>query len=191
MHAADDTERATAAKANGDSKSSKATYDFDISDADSAISSSPAKPSHLFYRPNPAALFHQFNPLTTPKLSTFHPSSIYKLSCITPTLIPQHPPLAGESNLLDEYISSELSSTPLTEPSISLNSTIPDRRRGSLNARQREKEKKRTEYKERNLARLPGESKVEKRKTRARGEGVVRVRRGTYMVVNSFRSWGR
>jgi hypothetical protein len=78
----------------------------------------------------------------------------------------QPPSSAAQIHLLDEYVSSELSSTPLIETSISFDSTILDRGHDSLNARQKEKEKERTEDEERNLARLPGESKVEKRKMR-------------------------
>jgi hypothetical protein len=72
---ANDAKRAINVKINGDSNSSKTTknnntedYDCDTSDADSAASSPSAKPSHLFCRPNLAALFRQFGPLTSPRL---------------------------------------------------------------------------------------------------------------------------
>jgi U3 small nucleolar ribonucleoprotein protein LCP5 len=80
----------------------------------------------------------------------------------------------ARSHLLDEYVSSELLSAPLAEPSVGSNRTILHGGRASLSARQREKERERTDYEERNFARLPGESKAEKRKARARGEGTTR-----------------
>jgi U3 small nucleolar ribonucleoprotein protein LCP5 len=184
LRAAEDAERAAATKTNGDIKSGKITKlnsvdgdDTDLSDADSDASPPPTKPSDLSYRPNPAALLRKSDPSSTAKSAQSRPSTAYKPPRITPTAMPQSTAPASrdrrqrKSHLLDEYVSSELSSAPLAEPSIGSNSTILDRGRGSLNARQREKERERTEYEERNLARLPGESKAEKRKVRARGEG--------------------
>jgi U3 small nucleolar ribonucleoprotein protein LCP5 len=188
LRAADDAERAATTKTNGDPKSNKTIKhngaeddDSDVSDADSDPSLPPTKPSDLSYRPNPAALLRKPDPSGTAKSSTTRPSTAYKPPRITPTAMPQSAASASrdsrrqrKSHLLDEYVSSELSSAPLAEPSIGSNSTILDRGRGSLSARQREKERERTEYEERSLARLPGESKAEKRKARARGEGMGR-----------------
>jgi U3 small nucleolar ribonucleoprotein protein LCP5 len=184
LHAAEDAERAAATKANGHIKNGKTAMsnrddgdDTDLSDADSEASPPLVKPSDLSYRPNPAALLRKSDPSRSVKSSQSRPSTAYKPPRITPTAMHQSNPPGSrdrrqrKSHLLDEYVSSELSSAPLAEPSIGSNSTILDRGRGSLNARQREKERERTEYEERNLARLPGESKAEKRKARARGEG--------------------
>ena len=190
VRAADDAERAAATKAQRDSKSGKlATVndaeadDSDLSEANSPASLGPTKPSDLSHRPNPAALLRKPDTSSTNQSRTSRPSTTYKAPRITPTSMPQPSSSARESNLarrqrksdlLDEYVSAELSSVPLAEPSIGSNKTILDRGRGSLSARQREKERERTEYEERNLARLPGESKAEKRKARARGEGAPR-----------------
>jgi U3 small nucleolar ribonucleoprotein protein LCP5 len=190
LRAADDADRAVVKKTNGDVKSRKTDNlspadddegdSSDVSDADLDTSSAPTKPSDLSYRPNPAALLRKADASTNAKSSTARTSAAYKPPRITPTLMPQPAGPAGrnhrqrKSRLLDEYVSSELSSAPLAEPSIGSNRTILDGGRGSLSARQREKERERTDYEERNFARLPGESKAEKRKARARGEGAAR-----------------
>ena len=72
--------------------------------------------------------------------------------------------------LLDEYINEEHSSAPAAQPSIGSNNTILDRGRQhtSLSTRDRDRERERLEYEERNFTRLPGISKSEKRKDKAR-----------------------
>jgi U3 small nucleolar ribonucleoprotein protein LCP5 len=192
LRAADDAERAATARADGGAKSSNTTRTnganqddsdaSDASDADTGASPQPAKPSDLSYRHNPAALLRKLQPSNGTKTSNPRLSATYKPPRITPTSMPTSNTSRDtnpsrrqrKSHLLDEYVSSELSSTPLAEPSIGSNGTILDRGRRSLSARQREKERERTEYEEQNLARLPGESRAEKRKTRMRGEGGAR-----------------
>lgn len=189
LRATDDAERAAAAKTDGGVRSSNTTKvngvnqdDSDASDTDTGASPQPAKPSDLSYRPNPAALLRKLQPSNSTKTTNPRLSATYKPPRITPTSMPTSNTSRNanpsrrqrKSHLLDEYVSSELSSAPLAEPSIGSNSTILDRGRGSLSARQREKERERTEYEERNLARLPGESRAEKRKARMKGEGGAR-----------------
>lgn len=184
LRAADDAERVAVGKTNSGDKKTKLNgaedNESEASDADSDASALPTKPSDLSYRPNPTALLRKPDPSSTTKASTSSTSTTYKPPRITPTSMPQSTATTGrdrrqrKSHLLDEYVSSELSSAPLAEPSIGSNNTILNRGRGSLNARQREKERERTEYEERNLARLPGESRAEKRKARARGDGAAR-----------------
>lgn len=72
--------------------------------------------------------------------------------------------------LLDEFINEEHSSAPATQPSIGSNNTITARGRqhSTLNTRDHDKERERAEYEERNFVRLPGASKAEKRKDKAR-----------------------
>jgi U3 small nucleolar ribonucleoprotein protein LCP5 len=189
LRAADDAERAATAKTDDGARSNKTTGisganwdDSDVSDADTGASPQPAKPSDLSYRPNPAALLRKPQPPNGTKTSNPRLSATYKPPRITPTSMPTSNTSRDtnpsrhqrKSHLLDEYVSSELSSAPLAEPSIGSNGTILDRGRRSLSARQREKERERTEYEEQNLARLPGESRAEKRKARMRGEGGAR-----------------
>jgi U3 small nucleolar ribonucleoprotein protein LCP5 len=189
LRAADDAERTATAKADGGARSSNTTRingvnrdDSDASGADTGASPQPTKPSDLSYRPNPAALLRKPQPSNDTKTSNPRLSATYKPPRITPTSMPTsnisrdtNPSRRQrKSHLLDEYVSSELSSAPLAEPSIGSNGTILDRGRRSLSARQREKERERTEYEEQNLARLPGESRAEKRKARMRGEAGAR-----------------
>lgn len=190
LRAADDAERAATAKTDGGARSSNTTKvngvnqdDSDASDTDTGASPQPAKPSDLSYRPNPAALLRKPEPSNNTKTSNPRLSATYKPPRITPTSMPTSNPSSRDTNLsrrqrkshlLDEYVNSELSSAPLPEPSIGSNNTILARGRGSLSARQREREREQTEYEEQNLARLPGESRAEKRKARMRGEGGAR-----------------
>ncbi|KAL6247015.1 hypothetical protein RBB50_006322 [Rhinocladiella similis] len=102
----------------------------------------------------------------------------YKPPRITPTAMPEassardrsDPARKRRSQLLDEYIDEELSSAPRAQPSIGSNSTITQHGRGAMSSRERERQKERTEYEERNFVRLPALSKAEKRKARSQGE---------------------
>jgi len=104
------------------------------------------------------------------------PTGTYKPPRITPTAMPEPPSQRQavirkrKSHLLDEYIDEELSSAPRAQPSIGSNRTILHHGRSTLSARDREKERERTEYEERNFVRLPAESKAERRQARLRGE---------------------
>lgn len=131
--------------------------------------------------PRPAALLRNAeipkgNPSST--ASRHNTSGAYKPPRITPTSMPnpasarehEQPARKRKSQLLDEYIDEEMSSTPRAQPSIGSNSTIINRGRGAVSARDRDKERERVDYEERNFTRLPGESKAEKKKARQRGE---------------------
>lgn len=186
LRAADDAEKSAVDKVNSESKRNGRTIkdgeadEGGTEDSESDIEGDPTRPDDLSYRPNPAALLRKAEPKSNGHSATSHKDSTYKPPRITPTSMPQSASSTRESNasrrqrkshLLDEYVSAELSSAPLAEPSIGSNSTILNRGRSSLNARERDKQRERMEYEERNLARLPGESKAEKRKAKARGEG--------------------
>ena len=105
---------------------------------------------------------------------------IYRPPRVAPTTMPSDPdtrsrePRKQRSQIMNEYIDEELSSAPRAQPSIGSNNTILDYGRGGMSTKDREKEKERTEYEEKHFTRLPGESRAEKRKARARGEGVKR-----------------
>ncbi|OAL36429.1 hypothetical protein AYO20_04325 [Fonsecaea nubica] len=102
----------------------------------------------------------------------------YKPPRITPTAMPEPPSQRDrdvparkrKSQLLDEYIDEELSTAPRAQPSIGSNNTIVKHGRGAMSSKERDKERERIEYEERNFVRLPAESKAEKRKARLRGE---------------------
>ncbi|KAJ9651676.1 hypothetical protein H2198_009058 [Neophaeococcomyces mojaviensis] len=107
---------------------------------------------------------------------------VYKPPRITPTAMPTLNRSRGEdadetrsarrrkNALLDEYINEEHSSAPTAQPSIGSNNTILARGRQhtSLASRDRDRERERLEYEERNFVRLPGASKAEKKKEKAR-----------------------
>jgi U3 small nucleolar ribonucleoprotein protein LCP5 len=115
-------------------------------------------------------------PSTSTTTTTSNPTGVYKPPRHAPTSMPSQDPdtstphnshrRAHKSALLNEYITSELSSAPLAQPSIGSNNTILARGRTGLSASQQARERERTEYEERNFTRLPGESKAEKRKAK-------------------------
>lgn len=79
----------------------------------------------------------------------------------------------GRSKTLDEYVSTELSTAPLAEPSIGSNLAAGGRQ--SKNARQMREDAERKEYEETNLVRLPAMSKKERAK-----KGLGRARDGGF-----------
>jgi U3 small nucleolar ribonucleoprotein protein LCP5 len=144
---------------------------------------STEKIADISYAPRPAALLKNAktsNPDSSrSKSQSSTTTGAYKPPRITPTSMPSttkphdrpDPALRKrKSHLLDEYINEELSSTPLAQPSIGSSNTITNRGRSGASALDRQKEKERLEYEEKNFVRLPGESKAERRKARARGE---------------------
>ena len=104
-------------------------------------------------------------------------NGVYKPPRVNPTAMPDpdkrgrgNEPRKRKSQLLNEYIDEEMSSAPRAQPSIGSNNTILDNGRGGHSQRDREKERERTEYEERNFTRLPGETKKEKREARRKGQ---------------------
>lgn len=146
----------------------------------SHVSPNLAHPDELSYRPNFAALLGHAQPTggsigVETSAQTSASDDVYKPPRITPTSMPDlqrsdHSAPNRRSRLLDEYIDAELSSAPQTQPSIGSNSTILGRGRHAPSARDRDKERERTEYEETNLTRLPAESKAERRKLRQQGD---------------------
>lgn len=156
----------------------------DVSDADSDADADggPAQDpsttadgaSHV---PRLASLAKSTNTTKATKPSSSTNPGIYKPPRITPTAMPSTDPDARpasqrkrKSALMNEYITDELSSAPVAQPSIGSNNTILDRGRGGYTQRDLDAQRERTEYEERHFTRLPGESKAEKRKARKRGE---------------------
>lgn len=202
LRAAEDAERKQEARApKGRSATSTkartkgASPEADESDSESAdseeenpsaTSGAHAELDDLSHRPNPTALLtktHHSSVSNTKPHPTNRSSTAYHPPRITPTSMPPSQPHAlkdkpSKSHLLDEYIHTEHTSTPTTLPSIGSNSTILQRGRSALSSRDRNKEHERTEYEERNFARLPRESKAERRKMRDKGLGGGRERYG-------------
>jgi U3 small nucleolar ribonucleoprotein protein LCP5 len=174
----------------GDSDASDAEPASAGSDDTSTSYEAKSKIHDLSYRPNPSALVPRPHPTesavsfsTKTNRNTRNNAGTYRPPRIAPTSMPEKPSnntnpssrrserRSRKSHLLDEYVTTELSSAPLAEPSIGSNSTILKRGRGAPSTSEREKERARTEYEEANFSRLPRESRAERRKTRVRGEG--------------------
>ena len=131
--------------------------------------------------PRPMALLRDSdkrgNDVSTSK-SRSTATGAYKPPRITPTSMPDPaskrdrdaPARKRKSHLLDEYIDEELSTAPRAQPSIGTNNTIVKHGRSTMSTRDREKERERTSYEERNFVRLPLESKAERRKAKLRGD---------------------
>ena len=202
VRAADEVGRSRGRSKNGRknrvSDGTKATEGSDASNSDSDSSSGSTgsedatasrengtqpRIDDLSYRPNPGALLPKSHPSESIK-SASHSSGAYRPPRITPKSMPTTSTTNTvsravlrnrKSHLLDEYISTELSSNPHAEPSIGSNSTILKRGRGALSTRERDKEREKTEYEERNFSRLPRESKAERRKNMGRNGGNART----------------
>lgn len=209
LRAADDASRSAAQKNSAVPKSTKPANRSRVragsasgSDDDSDIeggndsSSNVAGIDDLAYRPNPAALARPSQGADPRSVAS---DGIYRPPRITPTALPttQGREERGvrkptKSATLDEFISTELSSAPLAEPSIG--STIISGGRRSKSQKERAKDTERQVYEESNFVRLPKESRKEKAKSagsrprdggyggeewRGLGEGVERIERLT------------
>ncbi|KIV79815.1 hypothetical protein PV11_07360 [Exophiala sideris] len=192
--AADDAERRATQRSNSAPAVSKksttksANQGSDISDIDSeeeddddAEQLTGHMNEDISAAPRPAALLRNqaaSKKDTASTKSRATATGAYKPPRITPTSMPEsasnrtndQPARKRRSQLLDEYIDEELSTAPRAQPSIGSNSTIVKHGRGTMSSRDREKERERTDYEERNFVRLPAISKAEKRKARLSGE---------------------
>ncbi|KAI9706100.1 MAG: hypothetical protein M1836_005506 [Candelina mexicana] len=175
-----------------------------IDGSSSSRSSSPppqsaTEISDLSYRPNPSS-FLRPSQIDTTDPSSRNNSAVYRPPRITPTSLPTTTiaPTSGtsfkpqKSATLDEFISTELSTAPLAEPSIG--STITSGGRHSKSQKERDLDAEKRVYEETNFVRLPKESKKERAKMgrgggrisgyggeewRGLGEGVERIERLT------------
>ncbi|KAI9833731.1 MAG: hypothetical protein M1819_003464 [Sarea resinae] len=218
LRAADDVARSNAQKdaaaANGTSKSSNATGgkdseeeeeedDDDDEDDETAAGAgdSAAKIDDLSYRPNPSSFARPSSHAASTTQTSASTDGIYRPPRITPTALPTTGGPADrataraarpqKSATLDEFISAELSTTPLAEPSIG--STIVSGGRRSKSTKERADEAERQAYEESNFVRLPKESKKDRAKKGGRkrengyggeewrglGEGIERIERLT------------
>ena len=153
--------------------------DSEMSDDDAAITGAGQEDAML-YKPNLPA------PSMRDKLKSISArdsarsqdqNGVYKPPRVNPTSMPDpdkrdrnNEPRKRKSQILNEYIDEEMSSAPRAQPSIGSNNTIVDQGRGGLSQSDREKERERLEYEERNFIRLPGQSKKEKREARRKGQ---------------------
>lgn len=161
LKAAEDAERTE--RPAKPSKSSKADNgsDDDSDDDEEGM-------DEMAYRPNVSAFAKAKMEQQQPrdKSTTNAPSDgIYRPPRIMPTALPSVDRRGREdrrprrSNVIDEFVSAEMSSAPLAEPSIG--STIIDGGRQSKSKKDREREAERNTYEETNFVRLPKETKKE------------------------------
>lgn len=185
VKAAEDAERAVRpAKSRKSKKASKADdsgSDGVSSDGESASGSekdsdeeSEEDMDEMAYRPNVAA-FSKAKPegekQRQAKSATQAPSDgIYRPPKIMPTALPTTDRREREdrrprrSNVIDEFVSAEMSSAPMAEPSIG--STIIAGGRQTKSKQDREREAERARYEETNFVRLPKETRKELAKRR-------------------------
>lgn len=133
----------------------------------------------MAYRPNVSAFSKKVEPEAKIDKSARKTTSdgIYRPPKIMPTAMPtterkerkERP--TRRSNVIDEFVSAEMSSAPMAEPSIG--STIVNGGRYSKSKKEREHEAERARYEETNFVRLAGDNKKERAKKAAsrRAEG--------------------
>jgi U3 small nucleolar ribonucleoprotein protein LCP5 len=152
----------------------------------------------LQYRPNPAAFVRpadaedvSYKRGSSKSTGTYKPPRIQATSMpVTTGPREKENKKSQKSAALDEYINTEMSSTPYAEPSIGTTTVSGGRRIKSDKERQSEQERK--DYEERNYVRLPKQSKKERQKLgrpkdagyggeewKGLGEGVDRIERLT------------
>ena len=182
LRAAEDDARSEAQKANGASKPAKTKRGPRNGDVTGGVESEddvedddePQRLDDLAYRPNPAALMRPSQATNSQASNTKSSTNVYRPPRITPTSLPTtsssntNVRRTKSSATLSEFVSAELSTAPLPEPSIG--STILDRGRRYRGEKERETERERRTYEEGNYVRLPKEGRKEKGKRRA-GEG--------------------
>ncbi|PYH38778.1 small subunit rRNA maturation protein LCP5 [Aspergillus neoniger CBS 115656] len=135
----------------------------------------------MAFRPNVSAFSKKVEPEAKQDKAAARATSdgIYRPPRIMPTALPttetrerrERP--QRRSNVIDEFVSAEMSSAPMAEPSIG--STIVRGGRQTKSKKDREREAERTRYEETNFVRLAKESKKDRAK-RLRAEGP----RGTF-----------
>ncbi|KAK3071000.1 hypothetical protein LTR53_009448 [Teratosphaeriaceae sp. CCFEE 6253] len=170
VKAADDDERTAAQKAkaatmtkasDGKARSGSDEEDSDEDDSDASVDE---EADALAYRPSRAAFAKSATAdANATRRAQGKQDGVYKPPRISATAMPTAARRDDKgrrptrSATVDEYISTELSTAPLAEPSIG--STITDRGRRTKDTRQLAQEAERRNYEESNLVRLPKESK--------------------------------
>ncbi|KAI5862026.1 hypothetical protein GGS23DRAFT_123304 [Durotheca rogersii] len=192
LRAADDADRAAqlaareAAESDSGSRSDQGSDGSDDSSDDSSDDGEdnrePSSQHPRMRRASPTIAAKQY----APNFSNFAPPSnpvgmaaatasqdrtgAYRPPKIAPTTMPDFDRRSGrgeqrrplKSAAVDEYVSAELSTAPLAEPSVG--TTIVARGRKVKTASERHEEDRRREYEESNFVRLPKESKKERAK---------------------------
>jgi U3 small nucleolar ribonucleoprotein protein LCP5 len=176
IKAAEDAERSEKAQPAKSKSRKAANSDSEASDDESG-SDNEEDIDEMAYRPNVSAFTKQVaeqKKAQPSKAADEGPGDgIYRPPKIMPTSLPTTERRERQdrrpirSNVIDEFVSAEMSSAPVAEPSIG--STIIDGGRTTKSKRDREREAERTTYEETNFVRLPKETKKDLAK-RGRGK---------------------
>ena len=195
IKAAEDAERAgrgTGAKTDNGGKSKtgkigRSSEDGSSSDEDESGSDDDSEEDEddsddgedideMAYRPNVSALSKAVEPEEKPQTMASRSTAdgIYRPPKIMPTALPttenrrreREDRRVPKSNVIDEFVTSEMSSAPMTEASIG--STIRAGGRQMRTRKEREDEAERQMFEETHFTRLPKESKKERAKKRGR-----------------------
>jgi U3 small nucleolar ribonucleoprotein protein LCP5 len=163
--------------------------------SDGGVALKASEIDDLQYRPNPSALVRPTFGAEEPddsnsKDGVYRPPRIQATAMPTTERRDKEAKRPNKSATLDEFVSTEMSSAPLAEPSIG--SHIVDGGRRTKSEKEKRDEIERREYEERNYTRLPKESKKERAKKAGRrdagyggeewrglGEGLDRIERLT------------
>lgn len=212
VKAAEDAERAErtakATKSRAEKKAKIGSDESGSDDEDGSASNASGSESEeeedideMAYRPNISAFSKSVDrseKQSTKSTSKSTTDGIYRPPKIKPTALPDLDRREREarrprkSNVIDEFVSAEMSSAPMAEPSIG--STIQRGGRSTKTQKERKLEAERREYEETNFVRLQKESKKDRAKQRAQfgresgfggeewrglGEGADRIERLT------------
>lgn len=176
IKAAEDADRAE--RTASDAKSKKAD-DSDSEDDSEGSSEDDSEEDEdideMAYRPNVSAFTKKMAPEAKVDKAAAADTSdgIYRPPRIMPTALPTTERRERKdrgprrSNVIDEFVSAEMSSAPMAEASIG--SMITRGGRHTKSKKEREQEAERTTYEETNFTRLAKESKKDKAKRRAEG----------------------
>ncbi|KAL4999975.1 Sas10/Utp3/C1D family-domain-containing protein [Aspergillus recurvatus] len=167
------------AEAGDTSDSEEGSASDDASSKEGSDSEEDEDIDEMAYRPNVSAFSKKMEPEAKADKTARKASGdgVYRPPRIMPTAMPtterkerKERPIR-RSNVIDEFVSAEMSSAPMVEPSIG--STIISGGRYTKSRKEREHEAERTRYEETNFVRLAGESKKERAKKAAarRAEG--------------------
>ncbi|CRG91574.1 hypothetical protein PISL3812_08624 [Talaromyces islandicus] len=228
VKAADDAERTSRPQSKSAVKKRGKSADVDTSEEEESSEGSESDGSQsdddeeeeeideMAYRPNISAFSKSIqkperDSKAQAKDKKEQPSDgIYRPPRIKPTALPttesrernrDRDRRSKKSSVIDEFVSTEMSSAPMAEPSIG--STIQRGGRQVMSKQDRERETERRTYEESNFVRLPKESKKERSKRQARegpraggfggeefrllGEGADRIGRLTKRAAGSSR----
>jgi U3 small nucleolar ribonucleoprotein protein LCP5 len=163
----------TRARREEDDEEDGSDSDASAAASDSAATTSSEEVNDLAFRPNPSSLLR--GPAAASAAEPPPKGGVYVPPRITATSLPTTQPAESRrrakpksSRTLDEFVATELSATPVAEPSVG--SAIRAGGRSTLTRAQRDDVARRTRYEEENFVRLPKETRRERAKKGAAGK---------------------